>query len=268
MLKAVITKPGCPTLPILPSATKASGAPVFLESSSNVDNNADLVTTKVLSHQPFFQNPHTQKIQNLESELRSILESHMSDSQKALLYQSALREILRADRSRKIKPKTPLRRRPPRRPQLQNPPRRVAGVALAPVQGQQLALPPTPPPQPPPPPPPAPPLQPQVFHLPPIPGEGRLTTPPGRKRPLAEGSNPRRPHHHNPHYRPLAKPPARKKLQLGEYPEVTVQVSPRKLRTTRLHNYSDVKRRSKPPKTQKPQEYVDDEDTEEGDLYS
>ena len=243
MLKAVISKPACLPLPMLPSVIKTTDAPVFLQSSSNSTNNPDLVTTKVLSHQPFFQNPYTQKIQNLESELRSILESRMSDNQKALLYQSALNEILMTDKIRKMKPPTIRRigpgvqRRRVRRiipqPQPQLPPQPQQGPqpqqpGLPPQQPQLLPLP----------------LPPRLEPQPPVPGLDLLTPPRKTYNISPVPSPPRR-------RRPFGFPNkarsggARKnlELELGAYPNMVSPVGPTRLRATPFHNYSDVQRR-------------------------
>ena len=102
MLKAVLSPPKWATLPAVAPSTAETNAPVFLESSSNFDN--DIVRTKILQQPPLFQNPYAQKIQKIEADLRSILESKMSDDQKAMLYQSALSGVLAVDRKRKTIP--------------------------------------------------------------------------------------------------------------------------------------------------------------------
>ena len=234
MLKAVISKPACPPLPLLTSIAKTSGSPVFLESSSNVDNNTDLVTTKVLAHQPFFQNPHTQKIQTLEAELRSILESGISTSQKALLYQSALNQILEADKRRKMKPTQtggPILRGVRRRgtpqgglpqPLLQHTPPYLQGSPFVPVLGP----------------------------------EG-LFTPARKQRRISSAGNPRRTRPYTQKNR-VKTATVRKKLELGVYPEVGAQVSPRKLRSQHT---------KKPELSKRKERRVFDEDDKE-DLWS
>ena len=234
MLKAVISKALCPTLPPLASAPKSPEVPLFLQSSSNGDSSTDPVTTKVLTHQPFFQNPYNQKIQNLETELRSILGSHMSSSQKALLYQSALNEILRTDKRRKMK-------RPPAtlRPRLPIP-QHQQGAPL-PLQQPQRGGPPHPPP--------LLPLAPagqrrRPYPQPPIPDMPFLTPP--RKPPkIATGRNPQKPRPYTPQNRDTTRS-VRKKLELGDlgvYPETVTHVSPARLRTRPWRNYSDITRK-------------------------
>ena len=102
MLKAVISNPKTPPLPTVSfSSHPSTSKPLFLESTSNNDNS--IIRTKIEEIPPFFQNPCVQKIQTLERDLQNVLSSGMNSSQKSLLYQSVLNELLALNRKQNSK---------------------------------------------------------------------------------------------------------------------------------------------------------------------
>ena len=102
MLKAVISNPKTPPLPTVSfNSQPTTSKPLFLESTSNNENS--IIRTKVETSPPFFQNPCIQKIQTLEQDLQNVLSSGMNSSQKSLLYQSVLNDLLALNRKQNLK---------------------------------------------------------------------------------------------------------------------------------------------------------------------
>ena len=102
MLKAIISNPKTPPLPTVSFSSQPSASkPLFLESTSNNDNS--IIRTKIEDTPPFFQNPCVQKIQTLERDLQNVLSSGMNSSQKSLLYQSVLNDLLALNRKQNSK---------------------------------------------------------------------------------------------------------------------------------------------------------------------
>ena len=167
MLKAVISPQGTPPVQ----------ASTYLESTENAGSDTNIFRTKLLQDKPFFQNPHAQKLEKIETDLRNILSSSMSSEQKGILYQEALNKMFIADRQRKANVPAPAPLRGRRRRQPRPPP-------------QLPQPPPGPPTQPPQPPPEAPVLPPpalrQVFpnFLPPYPEKMTILRPFPKRDPL------------------------------------------------------------------------------------
>ena len=132
MLKAVLSSNNM-------ALNKAVDPNLTLKSHSLEGSDSKSYETRISSSQPFFQNPFSQKISVLESELQNILSSKMSDEQKMILYRSSLNELFLADKMRK----TSRNLRPPLLP-----PRRVAAAPAAAAVAPPLPPPPPPPPQP------------------------------------------------------------------------------------------------------------------------